>query len=283
MITDMRNILFLLFSLAAVSCTTEIDHRGKTPIAMADDVFLYKEDIESVVPPGITGQDSVKFVDDYIRKWAEDIVFYNKAKSNLSNEKEIESYVENYRRTLILNEYQERLVREKLEASISDDEVRKYYEEDKSLFVLDNPMIKGVYMKVALNNKDLKVIRRYMNFRNEGDRDKLENYTLRGAADYSYFLESWKDLSEISQKLPKTADVKTVKDNHHMYEFKDSLFVHMLYVDSVISKGDYLPYELAYKDIWEVIYNEKKVQFIKEVRTELYNKAIKDKKVRIME
>lgn len=279
----MRNILILLLSLVTVSCTTEINHRGKTPIAMADDVFLYKEDIQMVIPPGMTGSDSVRFVEDYIRKWAEDIVFYNRAKSNISNEREIEQYVENYRRTLILNEYQERLVREKLEASISDEEIKKYYEQDKSLFILSSPMLKGVYVKVPLKNKELKNVRRYMAFKNEDDRDKLEGFTLRGAADYSYFLENWTDLSDISQKLPKSADANIIRESNHTYEFHDSLFVHMLYVDTVISKGDYLPYELAYRDIWEVIYNEKKVQFIKEVRMDLYNKALKDNKIRIIQ
>lgn len=278
----MRNTLFLLFLLVIVSCTTEINHGGKTPIAIADDAFLYKEDLQMVIPPRLTGADSIKFAEDYIRKWAEDIVFYNRAKSNISNEKEIELLVENYRRTLILNEYQERLVREKLEASISDEEIKKYYEQDKSLFVLSSSMLKGVYVKVPLKNKELKNVRRYMAFRNENDRDKLEGFTLRGAADYSYFLESWTDLSDISQKLPKAVDVSTIRENKHMYEFHDSLFVHMLYVDSVISKGDYLPYELAYKDIWEVIYNEKKVQFIKEVRKDLYDKALEEKKIRMI-
>lgn len=278
----MRNTLFLLFSLVIVSCTTEINHRGKTPIAIADDAFLYMEDLQMVIPPGMTGTDSIRFAEYYIRKWAEDIVFYNKAKSNISNEKEIEQLVENYRRTLILNEYQERLVREKLEASISDEEIKKYYEQDKSLFILSSPMLKGVYVKVALNNRELKNVRRYMAFRNENDRDKLEGFTLRGAADYSYFLESWTDLSDISQKLPKSVDASSIRENNHMYEFHDSLFVHMLYVDSVISKGDYLPYELAYRDIWEVIYNEKKVQFIKEVRKDLYDKALEEKKIRII-
>lgn len=278
----MRNFFFLLL-LGLASCTAEINHHGKTPLASVDNVYLYKEDLMPLIPLNLTGEDSVRFVNDYIRKWAEDIMFYNKAKSNMSNEKEIDKFVENYRRSLIVNEYQERLVREKLDVMISDEEVRKYYDDDKSLFILDYPMLKGVYIKVAMGDRELPNVRRYMKFRNESDRDRLESFTIRGAADYSYFMEHWEELTDISQKLPSDANKDLFNENHHLYEFKDTAYVYMLYVDTMISKGDYIPFELAYKDIWEVIYNERKAAYIKEVREDLYRKAVRENDIKIYE
>lgn len=277
----MRNSLFIILLVLLVSCSADVNHNGKTPVAEVDDNYLYLEDIKGIVPLDLSGDDSVKFVDDYIRKWAEDIVFYDKAKSNLVNEKSINEYVENYRRNLIVNEYQERLVREKLNADISDSEIRKYYDSDRNMFILDYPLVKGVYVKVPVNNREIKTVRRYMNFKHETDRDRLESFTLRGAADYSYFMGNWEDLTEITQKLPKTVSNGDFEAIGHLYEFKDSAYVYMFYVDSLIPKGGYMPYEVAYNDIREVIYNERKATYIKEVRKDLYDRALEKKKIKV--
>lgn len=278
----MPKVYFLIVGILFLSCSGEVNHKGKTPIAVVDEKYLYFEDVKNVIPFNLSGKDSVEFVDDYIRKWAEDIMFYNTAKSNIDNEKEIDEYVENYRRTLIINRYQERLVREKLNVNISDEEIMTYYNRERSMFLLDYPLVKGVYIKIPSNNKDVGSVRKHMRLKYETDRDWLENFTLKGAADYSYFIGHWENLTEMTQKMPKTVDSKSIRDIKHLYEFRDSAYVYMLYVDSLIQKGGYIPYELAYKDIREVIYNERKATYIKEVRKELFDNALKNNKIKIL-
>lgn len=278
----MRKFFYMIIVCLFVACGDDVNHKGKTPVAFVGDNYLYLEDIKNVIPLQLSGKDSIEFVDDYIRKWAEDIVFYNMAKSNIANEKDIDEYVENYRRSLIINGYQERLVREKLDVCVSDEEIMAYYNRDKSIFLLDKPLVKGVYIKVPVNNRDLRTVRKRMNFRHEEDRDWLENFTLRGAADYLYFMDNWEELSETSQRLPQQIDIKSFTDIKHLYEFRDSAYVYMLYVDSLIRKGDYMPFELAYNDIREVIYNERKATYIKEIRKELYEKAVDNNKIKIL-
>lgn len=276
----MRN-LFIGLSLLLISCGNEVDHNGKTPLAVAGDKYLYKEDVVAVVPPALSAEDSVAFVKNYIKNWAEDVFFYKQAESNLSDESYIKEYVENYRHSLIVNEYQERLVREKFTAEISDKEVKDYYDSQKDAFLLDRSILKGVFVKVPLGNKELESVRRMMRFRHDDDRDKLERFTLRGATDYSYFREEWINLDELSLRLPSTASTSKIVDNGHLYEYKDSAYVYLLHVDSVIPEGGYMPYELAYKDIYEVIYNERKASYIKQVREELYDKAVDDNDIRL--
>lgn len=269
--------------LLFISCGSEVDHNGKTPLAVAGDKYLYKEDVLAVVPPALSSEDSIAFVKNYIKNWAEDVLFYKLAESNLSDESYIKEYVENYRHSLIVNEYQERLVREKFTAEISDQEVKDYYESQKDAFRLDYSILKGVYVKVPLGNREIESVRRMMRFRHDDDRDKLERFTLRGAADYSYFREEWMNIDELSLRLPATASTGQIVDNAHLYEYKDSAYVYMVYVDSVIPEGGYMPYELAYKDIYEVIYNERKASYIKQVREELYNEAVDDDDIKVFD
>lgn len=272
----------LIAVLLTFACSSKVDHHGKTPIASVGDVYLYKEDVAALVPMGFSYKDSVDFLNDYIKIWAEDMLFYNMAKSNISNTSSIDELVENYRRNLIINEYQERLVREKMEVSISEDTIRKYYDADRNMYILNHPIVKGVFIKVAVGNHELNRVRKFMRMKADGDRDKLERFTLRGAADYMYFRDEWIDLEDVWQKMPKTADISAIKGDDSMFESKDSAFVYLLHVDSFIPRGGNTPYEIAYNDIKEVIYNEKKAAYIKNVREDLFNRAVENGKFRII-
>ena len=49
-------LLVSLFFCAA--CTDSHDHRGKTPLVEVNGNFLYKEDLQSVLPAGLSKDDS---------------------------------------------------------------------------------------------------------------------------------------------------------------------------------------------------------------------------------
>ena len=84
-------LLVSLFFCAA--CTDSHDHRGKTPLVEVNGNFLYKEDLQSVLPAGLSKDDSLLFAERYIRDWAEDLLLYEKAQNNIPDNEEIEKLV----------------------------------------------------------------------------------------------------------------------------------------------------------------------------------------------
>ena len=75
-----------------------------------DGNFLYHEDLQAVLPAGLSKDDSLLFAEHYIRNWAEEVLLYEKAKSNIPNSGEIDKLVENYRKALIMHTYQQALM-----------------------------------------------------------------------------------------------------------------------------------------------------------------------------
>ena len=55
-----------------------------------DGNFLYLEDLQAVLPAGLSKDDSLLFAEHYIRNWAEDVLLYKKAQSNIPNSGEID-------------------------------------------------------------------------------------------------------------------------------------------------------------------------------------------------
>ena len=100
------------------ACGGKVDHHGKTPLVEVDGTFLYKEDLKASMPIGCSKEDSLLFAENYIRNWIEDILLYNKAKNNISESQRIEDLVQNYRKSLIIHEYQQKLINQELTANL---------------------------------------------------------------------------------------------------------------------------------------------------------------------
>ena len=55
-------------------CTETVDHRGKTPLVQVGKNFLYKEDVVSAIPPGVSLKDSADMADRYVKNWIDDVL-----------------------------------------------------------------------------------------------------------------------------------------------------------------------------------------------------------------
>ena len=97
----MRKTGLLLISLLfCASCADKHDHKGQTPLVEVDGNFLYKEDLQAVLPAGLSKDDSLLFAEHYVRSWVEDVLLFNQAQSNIPDNGEIDKLVENYRKAL---------------------------------------------------------------------------------------------------------------------------------------------------------------------------------------
>ena len=87
--TCIYTLVCLLLQLS-YGCTETVDHRGKTPLVQVGKNFLYKEDVVSVIPPGVSLKDSAHMADRYIKNWIDDALLYIKAEGNIPDNAEID-------------------------------------------------------------------------------------------------------------------------------------------------------------------------------------------------
>lgn len=149
-------------------CDRQQDHKGKTPLVEVAGKFLYQEDLRTALPLNLSAEDSVLFAENYIRTWIEDILLFDKAEDNIRDTEKVKALVENYRRALVMHAYQEELVNQQLSREISPMEVARYYESSKSLFVLEKPLVKGLFIKVPLGASGLSNVRRWYKKKHAG-------------------------------------------------------------------------------------------------------------------
>lgn len=279
----MRNICLLgLMMLLAGACgKPQYDHKGRTPLVELDGNFLYQEDLAAVQPVGQSKDDSLLFAEHYIRNWAEDILLYEKAQNNIPDNAEIEQLVKNYRKALIMHVYQQSLIQEKLAEEITEADLQTYYDTNKDVFKAEAPLMKGLFIKVPLTSPGIGRVRQWYKDERQSAVEHLEKYSLQNAVKYEYFYDKWIPASEILSLMPlreEKVDAYFAKNRH--VELKDTAYWYFLNVSDYIPTGGQEPYEAARSAVSEMVVNRKQVEFLNQVKDDLYKEAVEDGKLK---
>lgn len=268
--------ILLISLLGCVACSEKHDHKGQTPLVEVDGNFLYKEDLQTVLPAGLSKEDSLLFAEHYIRDWAEELLLYKKSQENIPANGEIDKLVENYRKALIMHTYQQELISQKLSKEIPEKEILQYYEENKELFLLDRPLIKGLFIKVPLTAPQLAKVRQWYKSQEQSAIEHLEKYRFQNAVRYEYFYNKWIPVTEVLDMIPlkMASPEQYISKNRHV-ELKDTAFCYFLNVSDYRGVGEQEPYEFARPQVKDILVNLKQVNFMNNVKNDLYQEAVK--------
>ena len=271
----------LLFFLLCAACNEQHDHKGRTPLVELNGNFLYREDLQSVLPVGLSKDDSLLFAEHYVRNWVEDILLYDKAQSNIPNNGEIDKLVENYRKALIMHTYQQALIHQQLSEEISEQDLTEYYEKNQALFKVERPLMKGLFIKVPLRAPQLADVRRWYKAETREAVEHLEKYSLQNAVKYDYFYDKWVPVSEVLDMLPlQVSDVNDYLNKNRQVELQDTAFHYFLNVGDYRPIGEQEPYEFARRQVKDMLLNVKQVEFMKQMKEDLYQRAVKRNKIK---
>ena len=274
----------LLLSLLLVSCkwnksVTEYVY-GKTPIVEIGTDVLYVEDIKQVLPLGLSDTDSALFAEQFIRNWAQDVLFYQNAIRNIPDTKDIDRLVENYRRSLIEHEFQRRLIDQKFTSEITDEEVEQFFNDNQRLFVLDESLVKGLFLKISNKSHDLGDIRKLYTQMDDESFEEIEKYSIRNAGRCEFFYDNWRTVAEIEVLLPALdKPLETLLKDNGSFEFKDEEYIYLLNVSEYAPKGGIEPLDHARSRIRGLLINSNEVSYMRKIKEDLYDAAIEKNRI----
>lgn len=269
----------LLFSCKWNKSVTEYVY-GKTPIVEIGTDVLYEEDIKQVLPLGLSDADSTLFAEQFIKNWAQDVLFYQNAIRNIPDTKDIDRLVENYRRSLFEHEFQRRLIEQKFSSEISDDEIEQFFNENQRLFVLDESLVKGLYLQIPIRSHDLSDIRKLYTRQDDESFEEIEKYSIRNAARCEFFYDNWRTVAELEVLLPpmeKTLESQLKEKN--CFEFKDEDYIYLLNVSEFAPKGGIEPLDHARARIRGLLINSNEVEYMRKIKEDLYEAALENNRI----
>lgn len=274
----------LMCILLSVSCkwnnsVTEYVY-GKTPIVEVGTDVLYAEDIKQVVPLGLSEADSTLFAREFIKNWAQDVLFYQNAIRNIPDTKDIDRLVENYRRSLIEHEYQRRLIEQKFSSEIADEDIEQFYNDNERLFVLDESLLKGLFLKISNKSHDLGDIRKLYTRQDDESFEEIEKYSIRNAARCEFFYDNWRTVAEIEVLLPGLdKPLESMLRENNSFEFRDEEYIYLLNVSEYALKGGIEPLDHARSRIRGLLINSNEVSYMRKIKEDLYDAAIEKNRI----
>ncbi len=270
------SVLIFLGLLAGYGCTMINGNNHEEPVARVFDHYLYPSDLEDVIPEGTSDQDSIILAKRYVDTWVKDQLMVNRAEQSLSEEqKDFDKQIAEYHRSLLIYTYRQKLLQQKLDTVVTDDEIREYYQENINNFLLRQTVIKGTYIKVPLTAPRLSELRTWSHNNGENDLDQMEKYCISYAEKYSDFNDTWIYFTSIKPQLPMTISQPSryLQYNRNL-ETTDSLYRYFLHISDHLPEGEAAPLEMVYDDIVSIILNKRKIEFFKDLDQQVYGDGV---------
>lgn len=269
-----RIVILFLALLCLVSCQR---NRDKV-VAQVYNHKLYLSEVESGLPSGLSPEDSVAMVKDYIDSWVKERLILHEAEHQLSvREKNFDKQLENYRRSLLINAYYDKLVSDTNMFGITDQDVEAFTRAFDGRYAVNKEIVKVNYVKLSANSKLGTPVKEILFNENRRQEEKDQLMRLFGdSVEYMLDDNAWLYLEDVRAEVPfdlKTGDLKT----QHQY------------VDKTIDGSRYLLVVLDYKNqraaseteeeraaVRMMLMNQRKQQYIENYINDIYKKALKE-------
>ena len=271
-ITTVFPVLLLAFLL---SCNGLKNRNREEPIARVNDKMLLPSDIVGIFPAGLSEEDSLMVLRNFINKWIKQKLILQKAELNLTEEqKDVRRQLDEYRSSLLIYKYEQNLIKQKLDTVIDEKEVEDYYNENTSNFILEDIIVKALFIKLPADAPNINSIRYIYRSQKEEDIQQIESYCYQFAVKYDDFDDRWVELGEILNELPGEIANPVRRLRYYDYiEQEDSLYRYFVHIRDYKLNSELAPLDYVSDNIRSIIMNKRKLQFIQDLENNIYNDA----------
>ena len=271
-------ILILVLFTFTTSCLNVDD---KQIIASVNEKHLLLSEVLNEIPKAT--EDSTFFIERYMNLWIRKQLMIYHAEINVSSDLiNYEAQIDEYRSSLLIHAYQQELINQNFDTSISINEILNYYNLYREEFKLVENIFMGRYIVVDKSAPKSNYLKKWYKSNKQDDIDELTDYCHQFAKEYYLTDSSWQNFSNINNKLPKfITDEEYFLENTKGVWFEDKQYRYYIYIKSYKIIGSISPIKFEYEKIRNVLLNKNKIKYLKQLEDELYQNALALKKIKI--
>ena len=275
-ISIIRSIYFSFIILLSVSCKNE---SKELKLARFNDIFLYKSELINEIPITLNEKDSAIFADNYIHKWLVDQMIMEKSEEMIPLKfNNVEKKIYKYKRSLITYEFEQFYINKRLDTSINSLEINDYYTSHLDDFVLNDYVVKCMYMKVPKKSKILKEVKKNYHIKNEKMVDQMMKIGQKENVKFYYNPEEWIFFDDLLKELPILENYSKVefikKKKKTIIEYND--YIYFVNIFDYIIKNGTSPLSFETNKIKSIILNQRSRDLRKKLRLDLYDDGMKN-------
>lgn len=248
---------------------------GDEVIARVGEHKLFRSDLEKILPGGLEAEDSISLARQYIYSWAEDLLLLDMAEGQLSKtEKDVSKELEEYRRSLLKYRYQEHYVTERLDTSVTPEQIQAYYEAHPDKFVLDHAVVKCRILIIPSSSKSIKPIRKLMGSSDAMDLAEADSLSRMAAIRYLDASESWMDALQLAREMGTDYNSIAAALRRGDVEFTDEADnLHYAHIVEIVREGKTAPLEFVSGRIRDILLNTRKHTLTTALERDLLERA----------
>jgi hypothetical protein len=240
---------------------------------------LYQHDIVAVLPEGLSPEDSATFVQNFINVWAKNELMVYKAEFNLTDEqKQFEEQIRNYRNDLLKYAYLQKYVDDRLDTSISELQIKDYYQANSQNFLLKENILKIRYIVVPQDAPELEDLKKWFKSSEAKDLEALLDYSLSFARSFSLEDTAWISFNDFRKLIPiRTYNQQDFLARNKWIELEEEGLIYLAQIKEYKIKDNSAPIFYVKDIIRNTLLNKKRLDLIADLEKNLVNDALKKK------
>ncbi len=275
------NLSIIFISSILAGCSLFSD--SGEPVAKVGIHVLTMDEISKSVPDYLDAADSTLWADDYIKKWVQKELLLLKAEENLKeDQKDVTKELEEYRNSLIVYRYKDELIKQKIDTTVKDSDIEKYFNEHRESFILNRNIVKAVYIKISIDFSNPKELKDLCESTDPQKQAKLNEYCLTYAKAYDRFNDKWVTVDMVLKNTPaEVTDQASLLEKSRFIESKDTDYYYIVFIRDYLLAGQISPVEYVQNDIRNLILSKQKIEYLKQIEKDVYKEGIDNKKVKL--
>ena len=245
---------------------------------------LYSSEVQAAMPVGLSKEDSLTLVRDFIDSWVKEKLVLHEAEKNLTpREKNFEKELADYRNALLINRYYDKLwMGDTANNSISEQEISAFARTLDSRYTVEKEIVRVNYVKMPTNAAELPQVKGILFDENRRKEEKEALEAMLGdTIEYLLDDEAWLYLDDLQNEVSFEIDAQKAAERGNV-----------LHIEKAVGDQTVLLVILDYRSQRSVnetkeeraaagmlLMNQRKAQYINQYVQDLYDKALKEGKI----
>ncbi len=254
-------------------------------VAKVDDKIFLLKDLRSQLPFGMTKADSLARVNDILTRWVKKELLLKMAEENLDEgQRDLSKEIEEYSNALLIHRYQQQLLTQKMDTTLTETDIRNYFDLHPEKFTLDYSIVKAVYVEIPKSVAKTDQIKRWMSENSTHSMNELETYSFQYASKYDHFNNDWVNLNTILARIPGVKEsADEILKGSKFQQFSDLNNYYFLQINDYVLAGEKAPYDFMKDRIESLILNSRKMDFLQDLEKNVYEKGKRENRFTIKE
>jgi hypothetical protein len=247
-------------------------------LAQVDDYKLYNDDAEHMMLYLGLDLDNKQDKEQVISIWINQILYTEELKKvDLEKAKITELRGAAFKGELAKYYLEEINLMASIDSTVSDKELKKYYENHQSEFTLNDYILKALYVKVPKEAKIIDKLKKHYLLKNDKDLARVNSYAKLYAESFYFDDEQWIYFNDFAKDIPiKKYNKDNLVLNRTKTYFEDENYVYFINIIDYKVKDSAPPFEFFKDQIKEIIIAQR-INAIRENNEEEYIQKLKNK------